>query len=56
MAARHGDDFREDHVVKLVQSFAKGVEHRVGARDEMVQRIRNENLHRSEAIAMMLRN
>jgi lysine-N-methylase len=56
MAARYREDFREDHVVKLVQSFAKGVEHRFAARAEMVKRIRAEDLDRSEAIAMMLRN
>jgi lysine-N-methylase len=56
MAARHGAGFGEGHVVKLVQSFAKGVEHRAGNRADLVQRIRAERLHRSEALAMMLRN
>jgi lysine-N-methylase len=56
MAGHYRDNLSPDHVVKLIQSFAKSIEHSAAARAEMVNCIQTQNLHKSEAIAMMLRN
>ena len=56
MAGLHKGNLTPGHLIQLVQSFEKGVEHSAAARAEMVRYIRAENLDCPDGIAMMLRN
>ena len=56
MAGHYREGFNSGHVVKLIQSFAKSIEHSAAARAEMVDYIQSRKLDSSEGIAMMLRN
>jgi lysine-N-methylase len=55
MAGRYREEFAEDHVVKLVQSFSKAVEHNPNYLKEINRFIDDRNLGNPRGIATLLK-
>lgn len=55
IAGRYQEDFDTDHVVKLIQSFSKAVEHNPTYLDEISAFVTNRNLDTAEGIAILLK-
>jgi lysine-N-methylase len=55
MAGRYREEFAEDHVVKLVQSFSKAVEHNPNYLKEINRFIEDRNLGNTQGIATLLK-
>jgi lysine-N-methylase len=54
MAARHRENFSSDHVVKLVQSLARAIEHSKEFLEQLMRFAEERNLNSPQGIAMLL--
>lgn len=55
MAKRYGDGFGVEHVVKLVQSLARTIEHSAQFLDQITEFVRTRNLRSPRGFALLLR-
>jgi hypothetical protein len=55
-AARYGDRLTSEHAVRLVQGFARGVEHNVGFLDHLKSLAGGAELRQTDGLALLLAN
>ena len=56
MAAYYRQDFNEEHIIKLIQSFAKTVEHNTDYLKRIMQLLIDNNLNTMAYMAIMIKN
>lgn len=56
MAGFHKEDFNTDHVVKLIQSFAKTIEHNTVYLQKVFTLLKTNNLTTMAYMAILIKN